>query len=76
MITMYLVSVQNDINEQMTFSFKELHNALTMYRLCKHDDSVTIITVDTVECDDNNTDLFIGSENIRYYEKGVDYVRN
>lgn len=74
MINGYLVTVQNDWNEEMTFRFDELHDALTLYRSAKHDDSVTLITVDGIECDDNEPDVFVGSENIRYYEKGVDYV--
>lgn len=69
MLSKYIVSVQNDINEQMTFEFKEIHDALTLYRTAKHDESVTYLTVDCVEYDENNPDKFINGWTIRVYER-------
>ena len=76
MIHGYLVYVCNDCNEEITFSFKELHDAMTLYRSAKHDETVTVITLDAIECDDNEPDVYIGSQKIRFYENGYDYVYN
>ena len=72
----YLVYVRNESKEEMTFRFKDLHDAVSLYYASKHDETVTLVTVDGFECDYKDTDVFVGSENIRYYEKGVDYVRD
>lgn len=65
----YIVSVQNDWNEEITFRFKELHDALTLYYSAKHDNTVTYITVDSVEYDDNNPETFIDGQVLRVYER-------
>lgn len=65
----YIVSVINDYNEEMTFRFRELNEALTLYRVAKHDPTVTFLTVNSVEYDDNNPESFIDGQTIRVYER-------
>lgn len=65
----YLVHVMNEYSEDMTFRFKELHDALILYRTAKHDVSVTLASVDCVEFDENEPDIFTDSDNIGYYER-------
>ena len=65
----YIVSVQNDWNEEMTFRFRELHDALTLYGVSKHDTTVTYVTVDSVEYDENNPESFIDGQTLRVYER-------
>ncbi len=65
----YLVFVINDFNEQMTFRFREIHDALTLYCSAKHDSTVNHITVNCLEYDESNPESFLTGHTIRYYDR-------